>query len=77
MHALGYDVLKPSELQLNDVVCYCKPAVGAFRDMRVVKVDDDGVVLRRPYIDNDGTAKYEELYWLKDSNFFFQLLSRK
>lgn len=77
MHALGHDVLKPSELQKNDVVAYWKGTGGPFCDMMVHRIEDNGVFLRRPYIDaSTGKAAYEELFWLKDSNFLFLLISR-
>ena len=65
-------IVKPNQLKLGDVVHYTN-ARYAFGDMEVVKVDDDGVYLRRPYITNV-EAHYEELYWRKDSDFNFVLV---
>ncbi len=76
MDQLGYNVLTPNELRVGDVVCYWKNTGDIFPDMRVVRKEEDGIYLRRPYITDAGEASYEELYWRKDSNFFFKLLRR-
>lgn len=74
----GLRILKPSELTVGDVVCFAN-ASGRFPfgDMEVVKEEEKGWILRRPYITETGEAAYEEGYWAKDSDFTFHLLQRE
>jgi len=65
------------ELELGDVVCYWSGSSYPFCDMQVVRFADDGVYLRRPYLNDEGEAAYEELYWHKDSKFLFKLIDKK
>ena len=65
-------ILKPSELCVGDVVRY-RNWVGPFADMEVNRLADNGVYIRRAYM-QDGKALYEECFWLLDSNFGFKLV---
>lgn len=67
--------MKPAELRIGDVVCYANGRF-PFGDMEVVKEEDGGFYLHRPYITENGTAAFEECFWKKDSNFQFLLLRR-
>lgn len=67
--------MKAQDLKLYDVVRYPK-ATDPFPNMRVVRIEQDGIYLHRPYISSDGVLGCEELYWRKDSNFLFKLVER-
>jgi hypothetical protein len=71
-------VVKPADLKIGDVVCYYCHGDGRmpFSDMRVISYENDGVHLRRPYINTDGEAACEELWFALASNFPFWLVYR-
>jgi hypothetical protein len=72
-------ILKPCDLKVDDVVCYYRknnPERGPFCDMVVNRIDGVDIYLRRPYINADGEARFEELYWHRDANFQFLLIRR-
>lgn len=76
MHVLVNCHLTPAQLEVGDVVRYYKNTGGVFKEMRVVKKENSGVYLRRPYIAADGEVGFEELYWNDSDHFLFLLLSR-
>ena len=71
-------LLFPADLRVGDVVCFAQGGGRfPFGDHEVVREDEQGFFLRRPYIDSDSKeAAYEEGYWFKNSNFQFHLLER-
>jgi hypothetical protein len=71
-------ILKPCDLKVDDVVCYYRknPERGPFCDMKVTRIEGVDIYLHRPYIDGNGEARFEELYWHRDANFQFLLIRR-
>lgn len=70
-------IVKPADLKIGDVVRF-EHWYGPYGDHDVVREADGGFYLRRPYIDSDTKeAAYEEGFWLKDSDFKFQLVERE
>jgi hypothetical protein len=68
--------MKAADLMVGDVVCFANHRF-PFGDHQVIGKDDDGVYLRRPYVDSlTGEVEYEDGFWHKDSDFEFVLLER-